>query len=1782
MSSLNSALRQETAFVYSPQPQRTLTPPWASQNPGAVSGLYSFTLQSVGGAVFLQDCVPGAQPERGIHWQIENSVTGTLHLTEFTVHGGAAGPRVTVDAAFQLFPALAATGTSDGRLLLAGLLSNGYLLYTQLRLAPAAGPILAGLSAEALRPLDLTQHLAPLGTPTSLAATPEAVLVGGSNGSVLCIPLSTLEDGNTSRCFDLRDSSWAFTKLIPGVLYRPRQPAALACVPVTLAHRQLLLVSYDDSMLRVYNVARRQQVATLELEAQVAATNQTSAGAPGARQHSAGSQHLVPTYITAESPQYTAAGNGGGAASAVTLVVQFEAADTLSRHTYAYTLSSSSAGRLALANRTELAVEPGGVVSEARVSGDTVWLLIKSQGRAKVLGYDRSSGSVVSSAMLAEAAGEHLSAAAGTAGNGAEVDQELWEWLLQSFPEDLSAEGQVCQQVLVPGQTCRASLRDALSYHGAQYSSTEVDQAPHVVLKSWIQAAVLAVQRRTPSASAPECWQSFLTTYRAAWARRHPPLGLVLHRGSPEWLGLARGGAVLCVLRRGTVVEALHGADAVGPLELPPHLNAVHRCAVEAGALLGPLVQEACLALLVAGVDPRERLVPQLSELWHCGPAAAGGGWRPTAGASAGPGARASSGGAAASGTRAAALTDSAREAQQRWRQRRQQLIIATGQRLGALSDPAGAVDAYLRLLRLLISQTSSELAAAAHGGLGGAGIQPPSRAAAAFLVSTCRQVSRAAAAAARDAALLLGLIAQQGALGTAPVTAGSLARLDDTLLNEACELLRRSALGLWLTGTPSSQDEAADMEPALSALRHLRLGGGGSPRVQHDGPAAAAQQAAGAAGATAAGAGAGSGSSGDTSLAARLLPAFCAAYTDGRGGRLDLLDGAEAAGLLFTLYLQYGEQPGASLAARVLQLGYQLFQAGEYGNLAELAALAGATGSSEAGPQFLRGLGITCALALERQGSPAARGGGGMAPGTSRRAERIAEAAGCFFRAAASLASDAGDTLRIILGDLRAELAGGLGSQMPPAPAAASAAAHGTQQQQQQRREVALLQLHFCEAVMQLFERERAPEGAVMFAEAALGHLRAAYGPAADATARGATTAAASAAAAAAAAATVVDAAAPLLPGEEQLLQGAATAAAAERAGREGRLWSNVYSYYVEMRQYDRAYTALLANPLPAARLQSLRHLVHVLAQEGQLQTLCTLPLAGVAVLPVQDVPAPRPSAGGSGSGRPPEAGAAPGSGSVSYRTVSLLSEALDLLHRRAHNCDLSESPQPYQVLYDFLVCRGDFKGAARAMAAYAWRLRAEAPSTEAAVAEALRAYDLAISCLSLLEPKDAWLDLTDPWVEKLAPHNRAHSAPLLPSSASAAAVDGLAAADGGKAPGAAAAAGGPGSAGRASAAAGRGGAAAAHRARLATGSDAAPVATLQSLQRERTMLHYCAMVAARVAGLEPMRQWDNEDAILRQLLLMGRYEGALALVAGCYGAQGGEPWVKALEAVVSALAAHCTRLQLQDGGVPTGGPALPPTDLFVDDPDGDVAASGLGAASAAAVAATLGGRAAPLWAKLRQLLLQTAEADAAAEQQGGGVRVAWLLRDAAAEAVLRTDPRVDLPQWLLDMFLAEPGTGAAAAPASMGSWACGPASLLSLYLRHDRLAAAVELVSAQAELWSGEDVLKRRRHCAAWMPYPQLELLHTKLTIAQQLGQERSGALLEQLNAAVAAHLDLVGADTEGLQGGLVEGPGGDAGPVRPPLLLLGPSPMGTPVGTPSPMFGMGMAGGLRLFGS
>lgn len=82
-----------------------------------------------------------------------------------------------------------------------------------------------------------------------------------------------------------------------------------------------------------------------------------------------------------------------------------------------------------------------------------------------------------------------------------------------------------------------------------------------------------------------------------------------------------------------------------------------------------------------------------------------------------------------------------------------------------------------------------------------------------------------------------------------------------------------------------------------------------------------------------------------------------------------------------------------ATVASRVLELGYQLFLAREYSPLAALTQLAGTSGAQDGGSEFLRGLSLACQLAATPKGS-------------AHRQALVADAAGCFFRAAASLKS--------------------------------------------------------------------------------------------------------------------------------------------------------------------------------------------------------------------------------------------------------------------------------------------------------------------------------------------------------------------------------------------------------------------------------------------------------------------------------------------------------------------------------------------------------------------------------------------------------------------------------------------------------------------------------------------------------------------------------------------------------------------------------------------------------
>ncbi len=81
------------------------------------------------------------------------------------------------------------------------------------------------------------------------------------------------------------------------------------------------------------------------------------------------------------------------------------------------------------------------------------------------------------------------------------------------------------------------------------------------------------------------------------------------------------------------------------------------------------------------------------------------------------------------------------------------------------------------------------------------------------------------------------------------------------------------------------------------------------------------------------------------------------------------------------------------------------------------------------------------------------------------------------------------------------------------------------------------------------------------------------------------------------------------------------------------------------------------------------------------------------------------------------------------------------------------------------------------------------------------------------------------------------------------------------------------------------------------------------------------------------------------------------------------------------------------------------------------------------------LGGRAAPLWGQLRAILASLSAGAAPVSGDGADGAdngcVGALLRDAAGDAVLGADPRMELPQWLADMFMVRGG--------GLGVTACG-----------------------------------------------------------------------------------------------------------------------------------------------
>ncbi|KAG1678292.1 hypothetical protein FOA52_013913 [Chlamydomonas sp. UWO 241] len=1572
METSSSGLLQEVVLLReAPCRQVAIAAP-TQRSPQAAGGLFRLRGRA-GDAVLYADASGERGDERGMSWTIDNGASGVLRLAEFGLSSGSA-PGVDCDfGELCVFPRLVQLkGKKSGQqtsITLVGLLSTGHLFYWDLDLAHGGAGM--GDPSACMRFCDVSAQLASHGSPTALGATADTVLVGCSDGVTLCVPGGALPSPNAGpHCSELRASSWGLVPLLSSMVgAKAAQPSvvALMCHP---GAPHLALAAYDNCTLKGFNLARQ--------GAEVFSDSLLSSAASAA-----------------SAPQRD--GGGGGAKLALTSAMLCACPADPSAAVLVATLEGLPAvwgARLSATDRHDLtgAGNSGTVLSAGLdPARGVVWALMRAHGAARMLGFDRAGGALVRAAELQE---EQPSAAyVGAARGGGGVEMVL------------------CH-LLSPSTLCRASLRDALSHTGAQLTMAEAASAPLAQLAGCVRGAVQALQRRSPGTTAPSAWVALMRAYLAAWSRRHAPLSVVVHGGSGV-VGLVRAGGMVTCLRAATVQEALSAAAHRGT-DLPSHglladteLRTVHSVVSSVAAQLGPLPLDAFVDLLASGACPTPQLLPVFAQMWLTGPVSASG----------------------------RARDDVAREQQSRWRSARQRCLLDLGTRLGSLGDPIAALRRYVAALGATSSGAVGGLKLCICGGGAGGGTQPDGSSSsssalpgpwASVLLASAQQQSRGCVEVLRDAALTLCLVRELGAFGGCALTHEQVDALDSELLPAVVAALQRAVLSLWLTSTPGSADggggggvSGGGGEADLAALATLTLHSrGGSPAGTSGGAhTARVRVVPGGGGAHPGAHSASTAAPPDAPLAAWLLPrvreslglgrvpplaqrgAECAFARGGGGGGGLSADVLEAASRALVAWLQCGSSSSATTSSAtaiargghphhphsrvVLDLGLALFAARETSALMPLSALAAASGAADGSADFLRGLSLAVALASGgRSGSSSASSG-------ADRSSMVAEAAGCFFCAAASLLSVSADALADTVSALRLLVTG------LPEPAPTGVRSGSSDLGAAGARE-ALLQLRFYEAIMMLLERERAPEGALTFARAALQQLPAAY-PA---------------------------------PGD-----------AAARAALEGRLWANVFSYSVELGAWDSAYAAVLANPLPETSLDCLRRLVHELCERGQLLSLVGLPLSGVVTLHT----------------------------AAAATTVTLLSEAMGALQRRARNSDLLTVPQPYKVLYDFGVTRSNFRGAAGAMLAYARRLRAE--GTPGAAAEALAAYEASLNALSLLDDEDAWLDLSDPWM-------RLHATPPRAGRLLFGGGGGVLQADG----------------------------------MVEDADDDAveqeePVLTLSGLRREYLLLRCAVSAAATVPGLDPLQQWDGEDEVLNQLTLSGQWEAASALAHACWT---GSQRTAALERVVGALAGAAARAQVSDDS---------------SSPDLEHALSSEPAQREAQLGARmLWSRAAPLWASLRALLERH---EGERDQSLGGIRVhAGTLRVAAADAVLRVDRRLRLPPWMLALFgfgvaatasaassasFASPsgaaGGGGAAGAAAGGGDCGGAASLLSVYLSHDRLADGVCVLEELVAWWGGADARARRASCATWLPHHAAGELRGALLAAVGASAGRSG---------------------------------------------------------------------------
>ncbi|XP_057768055.1 nuclear pore complex protein NUP160 [Salvia miltiorrhiza] len=156
-----------------------------------------------------------------------------------------------------------------------------------------------------------------------------------------------------------------------------------------------------------------------------------------------------------------------------------------------------------------------------------------------------------------------------------------------------------------------------------------------------------------------------------------------------------------------------------------------------------------------------------------------------------------------------------------------------------------------------------------------------------------------------------------------------------------------------------------------------------------------------------------------------------------------------------------------------------------------------------------------------------------------------------------------------------------------------------------------------------------------------------------------------------------------------------------------KGKLWMNVFTFTLDLKNYHDAYCAIISNPDEESKIVCLRRFIIVLYERGAVKILCNgqLPLIG------------------------------------------LVEKVERELAWKAERSDISAKPNPFKLLYAFEVHRHNWRRAASYIYRYSVRLRAEAAVKDHqlrsfTLQERLNGLAAAINALQLVHPSYAWID--------------------------------------------------------------------------------------------------------------------------------------------------------------------------------------------------------------------------------------------------------------------------------------------------------------------------------------------------------------------------------------------------------------------------------------------------------